>query len=71
MKSKVFSIGNLVEVQGHVWPKGRMGIITDKILKQHPLDGELMFYEVLFSNEVRATCFESNMTLISGKKENK
>jgi len=70
MKSK-FSIGNLVEVQGHTWAKVRMGIITNKILKQHPMDSELMSYEVLFNNEVRAICFETNMTLISGNKENK
>ena len=68
-KKDKFSIGDLVEVKGQTWTKGRIGLVTGKCMKQHPVDGELMFFDVLFDNEVRATCFEINMTLFSGSRD--
>jgi len=68
-KKDKFSIGDLVEVKAQMWVTGRIGIITGKCMKQHPVDGELAFFDVLFDSEVRATCFEINMTLLSATKQ--
>ena len=68
-KKDKFSIGDLVEVKAQTWTTGRTGLVTGKCIKQHPVDGELAFFEVLFDNEVRATCFEINMALLSATKQ--
>lgn len=53
--------GDLVEVTGRSWKEPRLGIVVAP-MKNYG------WYDIQFSNEVRAQCAKASLTLLSSRK---